>query len=93
MDWQQYFYFIGTTLFLPIWILLFLKKESRKDMLITGIALGLGAFIIEHLYAKIDYWTPVLYSQNFHLKIFIMVLFLGGLVQNYMKLFLGKEIH
>lgn len=55
MNWQQYFYFIGTTVFLPIWILLFLKKESRKDMLITGLFMGLGAVIIEHLYAKIDY--------------------------------------
>ncbi|NCC70396.1 hypothetical protein EOM09_02335 [bacterium] len=84
MNWQQYFYFIGTTVFLPIWILLFLKKESRKDMLLTGLFMGLGAVIIEHLYAKIDYWTPIFIFSKFPFEDFYYGFIFGGI---------GSELH
>ncbi len=91
MNWQQYFYFIGTTIFLPVWILLFSKKENRKDMLLTGLFIGLGAVIIQHLYAILDYWNPVYIFTNFPFEDFYYGFIFGGISSKLYEIFLKKR--
>lgn len=75
----QYFYFIGITLFVPLWVALFLKKDSRKDMVITGIILGVFAVLIEYLYARLDYWHPLYLFNNFRFEDFYYGFIFGGI--------------
>lgn len=56
---QPYFYFIGVTLIVPLWVLLFIRKDKRKDMLLVGVLSGIAAIILDKYYATVDYWHPI----------------------------------
>jgi hypothetical protein len=90
MEIQQYFYFIGTTIFLPIWIYLFLKKDKRNDMLFIGICFGICAVIFEY-YAIIDYWSPVFIIPNVPLESFYYGFIFGGISAEISELILKKR--
>jgi hypothetical protein len=79
MDYRQYFYFIGITILVPVWIYLFLKRERRKDMILFGTLLGIGAVIIDHMYAKFDYWNPVFIFPDFPFEDFYYGFIFGGI--------------
>ncbi len=82
----KYFYFIGITVFVPIWVILFSKKERRKDMLFIGILMGIGAVVIEHLYAKLDYWSPVFIFPKFPFEDFYYGFIFGGISAEFYEL-------
>ncbi|MCD4811720.1 lycopene cyclase domain-containing protein [bacterium] len=91
MDIKPYFYFIGTTIFLPIWILLFVKKENRKDMLLVGILAGIMAIIADELYSSKDYWNPVSIFSKFPFESFYYGFIFGGIGTEFYELVFGKR--
>lgn len=88
---DQYFYFIGITIFLPIWLLLFFKKERQKDMLFVGTILGIGAVLIQHFYAKFDYWNPPYLFQTFPFEDFYYGFIFGGISAEFYELVINKQ--
>jgi len=91
MDIRQYFYFIGVTLFLPIWIVLFLNKERRKDMLLLGLIAGVLAIFFGYYYANIDYWKPVYIIKNFLFEDFYYGFIFGGISSEIYELVFNKR--
>lgn len=86
----DYFYFIGVTLLLPVWLFLFMRKTSRKDMLLVGILMGIVAIIFEHLYAKYDYWQPVYLFSEFPFEDFYYGFIFGGISAEIGEQLVGK---
>jgi hypothetical protein len=91
MDIKPYFYFIGTTIFVPLWIILFVKKENRKDMLLIGTIVGILAVIVEHLYSRSDYWNPQFIFPNFPFESFYYGLIFGGISTELYELIFQKR--
>lgn len=91
MEWQQYFYFIGITVFVPFWLILFWKKENRKDIIFVGITVGIVATIIEHLYSKLDYWNAIYLFQKFPFEDFYYSFVFGGISAELYEIVLRKR--
>ncbi len=76
---MQYFYFIGVTIFLPLWIVLFWNKERRKDMLLLGLIAGVLAVFFGYYYANLDYWRPIYLFPNILFEDFYYGFIFGGI--------------
>lgn len=91
MGFEQYFYIIGTTIFLPLWLWMFSKRDKRKDMLFVGLCFGIGAVIIEKLYANVDYWNPVYIFPSIPLEDFYYGFIFGGISSEIYEVLFNKE--
>jgi peptidoglycan/LPS O-acetylase OafA/YrhL len=54
----QYIYLTINIILLPIWIMLFLRKDTRKEMLVISLIAGILGIFAEIIYTK-DWWNPI----------------------------------
>ncbi|MBD3365877.1 hypothetical protein GF360_00870 [candidate division WWE3 bacterium] len=64
-----------------------LEKNHRKDMITIGVLIGIGAVIIEHLYAKWDYWQPIFLFPQFPFEDFYYGFIFGGVSAELYEIF------
>jgi len=56
----QYAYLVSTILFLVFWFILFyLRKDLRKEMLFMSIGVALAALFAEYFWWTADWWRPI----------------------------------
>ena len=91
MGFEQYFYFIGTTIYLPIWLWMFSKKDKRKDMLFVGLCFGIGSIFLGKLYANFDYWDPVYLIPQIPIEDFYYGFIFGGISAEIYEVLLNKK--
>jgi len=60
-------------------------------MLLTGLFIGIGAVIIQHLYAILDYWNPVYIFAKFPLEDFYYGFIFGGISSELHEIILRKK--
>lgn len=90
-NFNQYFYFIGASIMLPVWIILFSNKAYRRRMIIVGIIIGIGATIIEHTYALADYWRPIYLFPHFPFEDFYYGFVFGGISTAFSEFLFNKR--
>ncbi len=79
MDISQYFYLIGSSCLIPIWLIIFLKRpNSRSDMLFIGSLFAIAALFFDYIYARFDYWHPN-YITEFLLEDWLYGFLIGGI--------------
>jgi hypothetical protein len=55
----QYAYLILGLLLLLVWLLFFfLRKDVRREMMLTSLIFGIGGVLAEHIYVR-DWWHPL----------------------------------
>ncbi|MEA2020533.1 MAG: lycopene cyclase domain-containing protein [Patescibacteria group bacterium] len=84
---MDYFYLVGILLALPFWVFLFIRKEHRKEILIMGLIFGVAAVVIEHAYAKWDYWHPVYIFPKVPFEDFLYGVVYGGISSELYEIF------
>ena len=85
-------YFFGVLIVVPIWLYFFLKnKDSRKEMLISGITFGVMSVVLAKYFCLLDYYKPSYLIDGFLLEDFLYGFFLGGLSSEIGQLVLGKK--
>lgn len=93
IDLTDYCYFWGSIIVLPLWIIMFIiKKETRKEMIISSIMFGIAAVLIEKYYAIKDYWNPNYIFNGIYLEDFIYGFLFGGIASVTLEIFEGYHM-
>ena len=89
----QYTYLFGSLILLVLWGILFLlKKDSRKEMWITSLALGFGGLLVEFVYAK-DWWHPLTITNTLvGIEDFIFGFTCAGIASVIYEVVFGKRL-
>lgn len=88
-----YSYLIWTSLFLLIWLILFLwRKDIRKEMFIISLLLGIGGIISEFTHVK-DWWQPLTITNTpLGIEDFLIGFFIGGILSVAYEFIFNKKI-
>lgn len=57
---QRYAYFFGSTLFLIIWLILYInRKDTKTEMLAVSAFVAVGSLVTAYLFWTVDWWRPL----------------------------------
>lgn len=89
----MYSYLFWNFLFLLLWLILFFwRKDTRKEMFIISLLLGIGGIVSEFTHVK-DWWQPLtITNTSIGVEDFLIGFFIGGILSIVYEFIFNKKI-
>lgn len=93
MESIQYAYLLGAIALAPFWIALFiLRKDTRRQMLIMSLTVGVLSLATTHYWWTVDWWqSPTITGTKVGIEDFVAGFFSGGIMSVAYEVLFSKQ--